>query len=159
MCCNNGNVDYNGNFTYVGYATDVNGSNFNLIRNTSGVTRNFMSIYVSKTALDENSPSFPNFFLGRYYFIGDLNVDSFISVLNIKKESFTLAPPNINGNRILLTPSMPIDVRYIPDVYLNGVYIDINLITYTPTSIIVNLTNLSVEPKVSDNVNIKYLKQ
>lgn len=63
-CCNNSS---GGNYTYVVYASDKNGSNFSLIKNSNNIQRCYQAIYISNTELDINSPTFPNFFTGKYY--------------------------------------------------------------------------------------------
>jgi hypothetical protein len=65
MCCECENNS--GNFTYVAFATDLNGSNFSLSRNSNGISRCYQAIYVSAVELDTNLSIFPNYFYGRYY--------------------------------------------------------------------------------------------
>lgn len=76
MCCESEN-NVGGNFTYVAYATDLNGSNFSLNRTADAIKRCYQAIYVSAVELDVTLSTFQNFFFGRYYNIcvssGDKN--------------------------------------------------------------------------------------
>lgn len=65
MCCEC--KKNNGNFTYIAYATDLNGSNFSLNRTANSINRCYQAIYVSSVELDINSSIFPNYFYGRFY--------------------------------------------------------------------------------------------
>jgi len=65
-----------GNFTYIGFATDSTGSNFNLNRTTGGIKRCFQATITSPTELDVNNTLFKNYFFQRW--------------INICKPNFTL---------------------------------------------------------------------
>ena len=52
MCCEC--KKNNGNFTYIAYATDLNGSNFSLNRTANSINRCYQAIYVSSVELDIN---------------------------------------------------------------------------------------------------------
>lgn len=65
MCCEC--EEKSGNFTYIAYATDLNGTNFSLSRNANAIKRCYQAIYVSAFELDTNLPIFQNYFYGRYY--------------------------------------------------------------------------------------------
>jgi len=74
MCCETNNS--NGNFTYVRYATDDNGTNFSKNRYSVGLERCFQAVFVSDIELDVNDSLFINYFQGIWYDIctlGDQN--------------------------------------------------------------------------------------
>jgi hypothetical protein len=68
MCCGECGKKKNGNFTYVRFASDENGTDLSKYihkdndGNTDTVERCFQSIFVSPIELDEDSPLFPGYF-------------------------------------------------------------------------------------------------
>lgn len=64
MCCGNCGNKPCGNFTYIRYASDKNGSDFSKTRNAGAIERCFQAIITSPIALDEESISFQNLFNG-----------------------------------------------------------------------------------------------
>lgn len=68
MCCDEEIKDYNGNYTYIGFATDSEGSNFSLIKKDVNFDREFMSIYTSKMELNEEPNELKKFMLGRFFY-------------------------------------------------------------------------------------------
>jgi len=71
MCCGQNDIQ-KGNFTYIRYATDKNGSNFSKNRNDVQHKRCYQAIYVSDVELDETSTLFPNYFNGLWFNICDV---------------------------------------------------------------------------------------
>lgn len=66
MCCNceqNGS----GNFTYIRFATNINGDNISEFINSGGLKRCFQSVITSEVELDVNSSTFPNNFSGKWF--------------------------------------------------------------------------------------------
>ena len=66
MCCEC-EKNNSGNYTYIAYATDLNGSNFSLNRTANGINRCYQAIVTSLIPLDVNQSIFQNYFYGRYY--------------------------------------------------------------------------------------------
>jgi len=56
-----------GNFTYIRYASDKNGSDISAIRTDGGIDRCYQAIITSPIALDEESAGFPSLFDGRWF--------------------------------------------------------------------------------------------
>jgi hypothetical protein len=64
MCCNNSSK---GNFTYVAFASDKNGSDFSLIKNFNNIKRCYQAIFVSNIEMDITLQSFQNYFYQRWH--------------------------------------------------------------------------------------------
>lgn len=71
MCnnCKTNKCAGSGNFTYIAYASDTDGSNFSRVRDSNGVSRCFQAIVTTNVALDVNDPTYASNFGGRYYYI------------------------------------------------------------------------------------------
>lgn len=64
MCCGNCGNKPCGNFTYIRYASDKNGSDFSKTRNAGAIERCFQAIITSPIKLDEQTASFESLFSG-----------------------------------------------------------------------------------------------
>lgn len=60
-----------GNFTYIRFATDINGSNISKDKDTDGIERCYQAVIVSDNELDENSSTFVNYFFNKWFKICD----------------------------------------------------------------------------------------
>lgn len=65
-------------FTYIRWATDINGSNFSALRNTEGLSRCYQAIITTAAPMDETSLSFQSMFIGKWFNVCEPQVPAVI---------------------------------------------------------------------------------
>ena len=70
-CCSGNNCTCGGNYTYIRFASDANGSDISISQNTGGLKRCYRGIIVSNVALDTTSDEFVSYFAGKWENICD----------------------------------------------------------------------------------------
>jgi len=65
-------------FTYIRWATDINGSNFSAVRNTEGLSRCYQAIITTAAPMDETSMSFQGMFIGKWFNVCESQVPAVI---------------------------------------------------------------------------------
>lgn len=131
MCCGNSS---NGNFTYIAFASDLNGSNFSVNRNSGNMKRCYQALYVSNIELDINSPTFQNYFYNRWFNLCEKEKDIFI----IEFQKFVIYKRQGNLNLKILEIGDIVcgfldNSTFLPHaLYLGGDTTDINSFSVNP---------------------------